>query len=209
MQASKMPGIWRAVAESLNRRRRGGEEVAEGETDAGFTLIELMVVLLIMAILLAIAIPTFLGVKGGAQDKAAQSNLNTALTSAKALYANNGSYLPATAMVTTLGSQEPELTFSTGAVTPGANISVWTSSDGNVLVLVAASQSGACWAVVDNSSTSAETNVAGVASLKPGDSYTGWKDANTCDASALGAATTGAQYQAGPGFPATPYTTGY
>ena len=29
--------------------------------DAGFTLIELMVVLLILAILLAIAIPTFLG----------------------------------------------------------------------------------------------------------------------------------------------------
>ena len=49
----------------------------------GSFLIELMVVLLIMAILLAIAIPTFLGVKGGAQDRAAQSNLNTALTSLK------------------------------------------------------------------------------------------------------------------------------
>ena len=45
--------------------------------DAGFTLIELMVVLLIIAILLAIAIPTFLGVTGSANDRAAQSNLTT------------------------------------------------------------------------------------------------------------------------------------
>ena len=43
--------------------------------EAGFTLIELMVVLLIIAILLAIAIPTFLGVANSAGDRAAQSNL--------------------------------------------------------------------------------------------------------------------------------------
>jgi len=49
-----------------------------------------MVLLLIMAILLAIAIPTFLGVKGGAQDCAAQSNLTNALTSAKALHSMAG-----------------------------------------------------------------------------------------------------------------------
>ncbi len=59
-----------------------GEEAAE----AGFTLIELMVVLLIIAILLAIAIPTFLGVTNTAGDRAAQSNLTNAITEAKALY---------------------------------------------------------------------------------------------------------------------------
>ena len=63
---------------------------ARRATDAGFTLIELMVVLLILAILLAIAIPTFLGVTKSANDRAAQSNLNTAITNAKALYQSQG-----------------------------------------------------------------------------------------------------------------------
>ena len=48
-----------------------------------------MVVLPIMAILLAIAIPTFLGVKGGASDRPAQSNADTALKEAVAVFGNN------------------------------------------------------------------------------------------------------------------------
>jgi len=52
-------------------------------------LIELLVVLLIIGILLAIAIPTFLGVTKGANNTAAQSNLQTALTGAKAYYTNS------------------------------------------------------------------------------------------------------------------------
>ena len=65
--------------------------------DAGFTLIELMVVLLILAILLAIAIPTFLGVTKSANDRAAQSNLNTALLNAKAQYQQNSQTYPTAA----------------------------------------------------------------------------------------------------------------
>lgn len=60
------------------------------DSESGFTLIELMVLLLIMAILLAIATPTLLGVKGGAHDCAAQSNLTHALTEAKALHSMAG-----------------------------------------------------------------------------------------------------------------------
>src|ERR1700689_5035634 len=70
----------------FNARRDATGDVGE---DAGFPLIELMVVLLILSILLAIAIPTFLGVTKSANDRAAQSNLNTALTTVKSYFENN------------------------------------------------------------------------------------------------------------------------
>jgi type IV pilus assembly protein PilA len=60
--------------------------------EAGFTLIELMVVVLIIAILIAIAIPTFLGARRRAQDKQAQSNLRNGLTAQKAFYVDNQAY---------------------------------------------------------------------------------------------------------------------
>ena len=60
----------------------------------GFTLIELMVVVLIIAILIAIAIPTFLGAQNRARDRAAQSNIRNALTAAKTIATDHdGSYL--------------------------------------------------------------------------------------------------------------------
>jgi len=74
------------------REVRAAELEGEGGLEAGFTLIELMVVLLIIAILLAIAIPTFLGVSGSAKDRASQSNLTTALTDTIAYYQNSQNY---------------------------------------------------------------------------------------------------------------------
>jgi type IV pilus assembly protein PilA len=79
------------------------------DNDKGFTLIELMVVVLIIAILLAIAIPTFLGAQNKAKDRSAQSSARNALTNAKTLYADAGTYIDAN--VTALGTSEPSLTF--------------------------------------------------------------------------------------------------
>src|SRR5437763_12383329 len=100
---------------SLIARSRDQEE--------GFTLIELMVVVLIIAILIAIAVPTFLGARQRAADRAAQSDLRNGYTSAKVIYSDNESFSGATAAA--LLAAEPSLKFvATTAGFPDADVHV-------------------------------------------------------------------------------------
>jgi len=141
-----------SVISRLNDRRDAAADLGE---DAGFTLIELMVVLLILAILLAIAIPTFLGVTGGANDRSAQSNLNTALTTAKsAATESQQSYGNVTEAQ--LVSNEPSLSWVNGTGVGAAGpVSVYldpSANGGNGVVLASWSKNaaGTCWYAVDN-----------------------------------------------------------
>jgi len=102
-------------AHALASRRRDDEQ--------GFTLIELMVVVLIIAILIAIAIPTFLGARQRAQDRAAQSDLRNGLTAEKTVYTDNQAYDATTANMKAIESSlnwngaistRPALTVTTG-----------------------------------------------------------------------------------------------
>jgi prepilin-type N-terminal cleavage/methylation domain-containing protein len=93
---------------------------SDEDRQGGFTLIELMVVVMIIAILVGIAIPAFLGARRRAQDTAAKSNLRNALGTAQTIFTDNQAYLPVAdtvgpplvlGMVNTLKGEEPSFIF--------------------------------------------------------------------------------------------------
>ncbi len=126
----------------LAARRRNAEE------EKGFTLIELMVVVLIIAILIAIAIPTFLGARSRAQDRAAQSSLRNSLTAAKTIYTDAEAYT--TADAAGMLSVEPSLTFNDGTGSTGpTNVNVYSPTP-NEIYLGTQSKSGDCFWTYDD-----------------------------------------------------------
>ena len=78
----------------------------------GFTLIELLVVVVIISILIAIAIPLYLNYKKGANDKAAQADLRSAINVLEQCNSNNAGY--PSALGTASGNTYPAMTGCTG-----------------------------------------------------------------------------------------------
>jgi type IV pilus assembly protein PilA len=133
------------------------QRLAGVRDEEGFTLIELMVVVLIIAILIAIAIPTFLGARQRAQDRAAQSNLRNALTAEKTYYTDNQKYTNDVAAGGALVTIEPSLTYAADAI-PAATGTVYvakatTTTTDDTTVLGIKSASGTCFYIKDVTGT--------------------------------------------------------
>jgi len=140
------------------------QALRQRKDEEGFTLIELMVVVLIIAILIAIAIPTFLGARNRANDRAAQSSLRNTLTSAKTIFTDKQDYTQATLAL--LKTVEPSLTFvlGTASSTLFKTVSVDPIS-ASAWVAAALSKTNTCFFIGDNATSALASG------LKPGTNY--------------------------------------
>jgi type IV pilus assembly protein PilA len=109
------------------------------KSEQGFTLIELMVVVLIIGILIAIAMGTFSGARERAADRAAQSNIRTGLITAMSHYVNGRTYTGFD--VPTAASEEPSLDWMAPGPPDEEQIDIEIAA-GDFLLLVGKSRSG-------------------------------------------------------------------
>ena len=157
--------------------------------ESGFTLIELMVVVLIIAILLAIAVVTFLGARTRANNRVAQQDLRTALTAEATYYTDKQTWSNAAG----LGAIESSVTFQDMAapITAKAALNqVMVDASGPPLVFLATkSNGGACYFIMDNNgvvsfgtdmacATAPLAAKAGAGAWQPSQAQ-GWTDGNT------------------------------
>jgi type IV pilus assembly protein PilA len=94
---------------TLRKRRADG--------DRGFTMIELLVVVVIIGVLVAIAIPLYMNYRKGAENKAAQSDVRNAVVVVEQCYTDNANAYP------TGGTQTSGVMTFTGCATGKANVS--------------------------------------------------------------------------------------
>lgn len=95
-------------AKNLTARLPGRKLVRRGRKDAGYTLLELLVVMGILAILTAVATPQLMGYFGKAKTQSAQLQIENIGTALEMYYMENGAYPSASVGLKALVEATPE-----------------------------------------------------------------------------------------------------
>jgi type IV pilus assembly protein PilA len=111
--------------------------------ERGFTLIELMVVVLIIGFLVVLALPTFIGARERAWDRAAQSDIRNAFAAERAYYSDTLTYTTDPAQMTAIEAAITYLDGDTPLVTGVAYLHLHPGP--NEVFVSAMSDSGMCW----------------------------------------------------------------
>jgi type IV pilus assembly protein PilA len=97
--AQKREGQERQIKTAVRKQGKGKKMFKYLHKKKGFTLIELMIVVAIIGILAAIAIPNFLKYQAKSKQSEAKMNLGSMGTSAESYHAEKDTYLPSGAVI--------------------------------------------------------------------------------------------------------------
>lgn len=123
----------------LKRMRQSLDPRAE----QGFTVIEMLVLIIIIGILLAVAVPAYLGFRDRTANSTAKANLRSALPAASAYYQDNGTYK---------GMQSTDLL----ALDPGISQTLTVAASRRSSFCLTDTVSGRTWSVAGPNPTSSD-----------------------------------------------------